>query len=247
MFHRIPSPITFQFMKQKILRKECGRILRRSNPPKPNLTKEQFTSIHSLNDNPSILILKVDKGNATIIMNTVDYDAKMLDLLSSSTYKELHKNPINTITKLVTKSIKSSSLDLATQKRLLPHNPQIPRIYGQPKIHKKNIPLHPIVSTIGAPTHALSFYLANKLQSIFGKTSSFIKDSANFIHKTNNFHLEEQDLMVSFDVVSLFTKIPVSESLTLISKLVDLETLDLIKICLSSTFFTFKGVFYEQT
>jgi hypothetical protein len=53
--------------------------------------------------------------------------------------------------------------------------------------------------------------------------------------------------MVNFDVVSLFTKILVSEALTLISNLVDPETLDLIKIFLSSTFFTFKGVCYEQT
>jgi retron-type reverse transcriptase len=53
--------------------------------------------------------------------------------------------------------------------------------------------------------------------------------------------------MVSFDVISLFTKIPVSEALDLISKLIDPETLNLIKIFLSSTFFTFKGVCYEQT
>jgi hypothetical protein len=53
--------------------------------------------------------------------------------------------------------------------------------------------------------------------------------------------------MVSFDVVSLFTKILVPEALDLISKLVDPETLNLIEICLTSTFFTFKGTCYEQT
>jgi hypothetical protein len=53
--------------------------------------------------------------------------------------------------------------------------------------------------------------------------------------------------MFIFDFISLFTKITISESLTLISKLVDSETLNLIEIFLSSTFFTFKGVFYEQT
>jgi hypothetical protein len=53
--------------------------------------------------------------------------------------------------------------------------------------------------------------------------------------------------MVSFDVVSLFTKILVPEAINLISKLVDSETLNLIEICLTSTFFTFKGTCYEQT
>jgi hypothetical protein len=70
-------------------------------------------------------------------MNTYDYDSKLLDLLSSSTYKPLAKNPISTITNLVTKAIKSSSLDPNIQKRLIPHNPQTLRIYGKPKIHKK--------------------------------------------------------------------------------------------------------------
>ena len=52
--------------------------------------------------------------------------------------------------------------------------------------------------------------------------------------------------MANFDVVSLFTKILVFESLSLISNTVDPETLELIKICLSSTFFTFKGVCYKN-
>lgn len=53
--------------------------------------------------------------------------------------------------------------------------------------------------------------------------------------------------MVSFDVASLFTKVPVLEALNLISKLVDPETLKLIELCLTTTFFTFQGICYEQT
>jgi hypothetical protein len=41
--------------------------------------------------------------------------------------------------------------------------PWNPKIYGQPKIHKSDIPLRPIVNAIGAPTHALSHFLAEKL------------------------------------------------------------------------------------
>lgn len=52
--------------------------------------------------------------------------------------------------------------------------------------------------------------------------------------------------MVNFDVVSLFTKIPVPEALEMISKLVNSETFHLIKIFPTSTFFTYKGEFYEK-
>jgi hypothetical protein len=74
---------------------ECGRIIRCSKPPKPNLAKEKFQSIWCLNVNPNIIILKVDKGNASVIMNTSDYESKIYELLSSSSYKPLNKNPIN--------------------------------------------------------------------------------------------------------------------------------------------------------
>jgi hypothetical protein len=72
-------------------------------------------------------------------------------------------------------------------------------------------------------------------------------DSSDFIKKTMNMHLDKQDIMVHFDVVSLLTKISILESLDLISKLVDPKTLNLIEICLTSTFLTFKGIHYEQT
>jgi len=65
--------------------------------------------------------------------------------------------------------------------------------------------------------------------------------------KTHTLHLEKDDLLVSFDVVSLFTKIPIPETLALISKLVDSETLNLIEIFLTSIIFSFQDKIYEKT
>lgn len=75
----------------------------------------------------------------------------------------------------------------------------------------------------------------------------FIKKSADFIRKIHDLHLDDRDLLVSFNIVLLFTKILVPESLDIIFKLADFETLILIKIYLTSTFFSFMGKFYEQT
>jgi hypothetical protein len=80
-----------------------------------------------------------------------------------------------------------------------------------------------------------------------GKTPSFIKDSSDFIQKTQHLHLDENYIMAIFYVISLFTKILVPEALNLISNLVSPKTLNLIEIFLTSTFFTFKGIFYEKT
>jgi hypothetical protein len=83
-------------------------------------------------------------------MNTSDYESKLWELLSSS-YKPISKKPLNTIIRLVTKAIKSSSLDPTIQKKLIPHNPKTPNIYGQTKIPKRYITLIPIVNVIGPP------------------------------------------------------------------------------------------------
>jgi hypothetical protein len=87
------------------IRQECRRIIQCSKSTSPNLSKEEFDHICHLNDNPNIIILKEDKGNTAVIMNTSNYDSKLLDILSSSTYKPLIKNPINNITNLATKAI----------------------------------------------------------------------------------------------------------------------------------------------
>jgi len=53
--------------------------------------------------------------------------------------------------------------------------------------------------------------------------------------------------MVSIDVVSLFTKVPVEESLTLLSQHFNKEFLSLYKHVLTFTYFCVDGQFYEQS
>jgi hypothetical protein len=53
--------------------------------------------------------------------------------------------------------------------------------------------------------------------------------------------------MVSFDVVSLFTKVPVEDSLSLLSYHFADDILALFKLVLTSTYFFFDGQYFEQT
>jgi retron-type reverse transcriptase len=53
--------------------------------------------------------------------------------------------------------------------------------------------------------------------------------------------------MVSFDVVSLFTKVPVKDSLTLLSQHFTDDVLALFQHVLTSTYFCMDGQFYKQT
>jgi hypothetical protein len=53
--------------------------------------------------------------------------------------------------------------------------------------------------------------------------------------------------MVNFDVVSLFTRVPIVESLNLLSQHFGEDIMALFRHVLTSTYFSFRGKFYEQT
>ena len=87
------------------------------------------------------------------------------------------------------------------------------RLYGFPKIDKRDVPLWPIVSTIGSPTYNLAKHLTEPLQPCIGQMEMYVQDSSRFLEKIGRLVLQPGDLMVSFDIVLLFTVVPVHEVL----------------------------------
>lgn len=93
-----------------------------------------------------------------------------------------------------------------------------PRLYGLSKIHK---PTHASqfcsISTTYSPTYNLAklLQLDKELSLLTGKNISFVKISFDFIKKIQ---LHPDDNLVIFDVIYLFTKVPI------------LTTVDIIKI-----------------
>ena len=122
-----------------------------------------------------------------------------------------------------------------------------PRIYGLPRIQKEGTPLRPIVNTIDSPTYELAKYVARILGPLVGKTDSYIKDSREFVELIKEEKIDSKDMLISFDVVSLFTKIPLNEAIQVIKEVADPQTTRLAEVCLKSTFFSFQGEFFEQT
>ena len=72
-------------------RQDCALILRHAKPTKPNLSKEERTTLFELRKNQQIKIVKADKGNATVVLDTIDYNRKMLEHLSCWSYRQLSK------------------------------------------------------------------------------------------------------------------------------------------------------------
>ena len=132
-------------------------ILNTTKPPKSNLSRELHQAVKSLREDKNIVILPADKGNATVVLNRVDYEAKMENLLKDSAYKEVTRNPTSRVEAKVSTALKECERKghITGKKRLtLAHqSSSSPQIYGLPKIHKEGTPLRPIVAAIGSPTH----------------------------------------------------------------------------------------------
>ena len=72
-------------------------------------------------------------------------------------------------------------------RRMYPTRASSPKFYGLPKIHKKDIPLRPIVSSIGSVTYGVAKELARILKPLVGKSSHHVnntKESADEIRNT---------------------------------------------------------------
>jgi hypothetical protein len=59
-------------------------------------------------------------------------------------------------------------------------------------------------------------------------------------------NIQENDTLLSFDVVSLFAMIPIDEAVAVIQKVTNQKIAMLLKICLKSTFFSFQGTIDKQ-
>ena len=71
-----------------------------------------------------------------------------------------------------------------------------------------NVPLRPIVSFVNSPTYNISKFLSIIIKPLMTNRFS-VKNSIDFIDRIKDVVIEKDDILVSFDVVSLFTSVPV--------------------------------------
>ena len=133
------------------------------------------------------------------------------------------------------------------------------RIYGTPKMHKFSpsytFPkLRPTVSSMGTFNYDLASFLCDLLSPIAPDDYS-CKDTFSFVSQIKNTNLSRK-FLVSDDVITLFTNIPLQETIDIAINLVfnhnpnlsitKKELRKLLLFATSQTHFLFNGKFYNQ-
>ncbi|XP_075163049.1 uncharacterized protein LOC142235673 [Haematobia irritans] len=149
-----------------------------------------------------------------------DYEEKMNKMLEDkNTYKCTRADPTNKLVRnnnsIVSELFKNKYIDAYQKKTMYCSAASAPRIYGLPKIHKDNVPLRPIVSSMNVPCYNLSKYIGDILRQLVSKKLN-VKNSLELKQNLQNIHLNDDEILVSFDVISLFTNIPVHTAIRLI-------------------------------
>ena len=225
---------------------------------KTKFPKIFMSAINDLKRNPELIICKADKGGKAVILDKSAYVDKMNLLLNDQeTYEELHRDPLKTRQRDFNKQLKNILKDHQELfNKFKSYLPSLPKIYGLPKIHKDNIPLRPIVSTINSNNYKLASWLSKLLSPCINKISNCnVNNTTEFISKVKDINLEGRRL-VSFDVDSLFTNIPVKQCIEFLIRDFDSFNLDLpvnkhifiklLKLCCDESFFTFNNRFFKQ-
>lgn len=245
------------------VRNSVSKVLKKRYHRSPNISRLEKEAISSLRSNQEIIVLPADKGNRVVILNFYDYLDKLRDIVNNGPYKLVQRNPGSNIRRTLHSKLRKIELDgrLDRQKVLswCPTFFQTPFLFGLPKIHKNGCPLRPVISQIDSIFSGLSRYMSTLLKDFVMDSPSFIKDSVDVKAKLLTASDIHTGVLVSFDVESLFTNVPVDGILDALKWYIDrypefssncpftmVEFLELIEFLLRNCYFEFDGHIYVQ-
>ena len=188
------------------------------NPNKSNNYKLNLNVLGNLRQDKSIIVTKPDKGKGVVILNKTDYIEKTNVILEDeSKFKKINENWFKVILRQEDKlnrllrSIKDKLPD--TSFNFLFASGSLPGVlYGLPKIHKLNCPIRPILSAIGTFNYNCAKFLVPLLNPLT-QNEYTVKNSIEFAKEINMFKFSDPLFLASFDVKSLFTNIPLEETI----------------------------------
>ena len=205
-----------------------------------------------------MVIVKPDKGQGVVLIKNIFGD--------ESKFRKVDRDPTHTrigTTKTYINTMMNRGEITENEKQLMrPKGAVRARARGMPKTHKPFDLLpsfRPVIDTMNTPYNGIGQFLTNILhpltQNEFAMKDSF--QAAQEIGKIDFSLFKKGYRLVSFDVVSLFTNVPLKRTINVILKRIYTEKLVNVKLrkstmkklihdCCTKTTFSFNDQLYEQ-
>ena len=180
----------------------------------------------SLKDDNSIKICSFDKGNGIVIVNSNEYYAKLDEIVyDKSKFEEVRVSPDmshpiirneTAIRNYLRKNVKGK-ISQNEFESMYPTGSQPGKMYGLCKVHKPGLPFRPVVSMLNTAEYKLAKFLDNIIKPHI-PSKHMLDSTSSFLDKLKEFVFRQNDILVSFDVVSLFTNVPLGETIDMIAE-----------------------------
>ena len=203
-----------------------------------------------------LVIVPADKNAGFVIADRSTYTTKTEEFFTANNITLAKKNPINTYNTKTRNIIRHTTTTIKKFHgyNLAVSNPQSPRLYSLFKLHKPETPIRPIVSAINSPAEKISKFINKVITKDMGYISYFsIKNSIECAKKLQIIQPSPSSKMISFDIVNLYTNIPIDQTLILTknfiqSKIINEEDINnlmqLLEISTQQNFFKFNEKIY---
>ena len=187
----------------------------------PNPPKTLVKALNHLKKRDDIVITKPDKGSGVVVMDKLEYirlvSAASVDNSSKFTHvddkrpkmrgrppkhfhallqkeKELH----DTLHQILPEEIANS---------LSPKSFRLAHLYGLPKTHKATLSMRPILLATGTYNYNLAKWLEQKLKQL-SLNEYTITYAFAFADEIRTHTMNEDDILVSYNLTALFTNVP---------------------------------------
>ncbi|XP_071141898.1 uncharacterized protein [Mytilus edulis] len=211
-----------------------------------NLSLQERNCLKNLKHDENIIIHKADKNNVTVIQKLADYleegEKQLNDNIHYEQIQDIYlKNTQKKVYEIIFEMKEENCIDEISFKYIKNEQNYIktPFAYFLPKIHKLdrevlqnienennqiktiNVPGRPIISQCNGPLERLGRYLDYFLFPLVKTQKTYISDTGDLIRNIENCTFDNNVLLVTYDITSLYTNLRFEEITEALQKALD--------------------------
>lgn len=209
-----------------IVEKFCQRVEEEikktvaTETPQYHIIQPTLKHLKKVQQNKKIIFRQTDKSKVFHIDTRDNYVRKSeIYMNKTNAYIEIPTSPlremINRTDKFLRDLVSRKQMPQYMLNRLRPSlvESELPHLYYNPKDHKLEEPLRPIVSGIKSPLAKISSFLDKNIRPLFDKHTPYaLSNSITFLQHLKQFQTTIETNLYTFDIADLYTMIPQKEA-----------------------------------